>query len=230
VPRLISGKISYCLNPPGKPETEFGREVFSMSVQANGLRTLRVLCEFDDIGLTRDVTYTVDADWHPVEAYVRIAEEDRALGSGWFRFTDTYAEGEGFTVSEGRFHQRISLDRPLNAFGSHPICSDIWKLARLPKAKVGETVILDNAVNTSPLASGESGPIMAMRSYPYVYKGEETIEVRSGTNTCQRWDWPVRDGKTLCMWTTAGEDFLPIRMTFPEGNKIYDLVELNVRD
>lgn len=230
MPRLITGKITYCLNPPGEPVTEFGRELFSMSVQQSGQRTLRVLCEFDDLGLSRDVTYTVGPDWRPIDAMVRLSLEDRTLGSGWFRFTDTYAEGEGFTESEGRFSQRIDLDRPLNAFGSHPICSDVWKLATLPDVAVGETAILDNAVNTSPLSSGESGPIMAMRTYPYVYKGDETIDVASGTYTCKRWDWPVREGKTLCMWTTAGEDFLPIRMTFPEGNKIYDLVELNVRD
>ena len=230
MPRLISGEISYCLNPAGQPQTQFGREIFSISVQANGLRTLRVLCEFDNMGLTRDVTYTVGPDWRPLECYVRIDEEDRALGSGWFRFTPSYAEGEGFTINEGRFRQRIELTSPVNAFGSHPICSDIWKLAHVKPVSTDELQVVDNCLNSSPLSAGQTGPVMAPRSYSYAYRGSEEITVAAGTFTCQRFDWPVREGKTLCMWTTGGDDFLPIRMTYPEGEKIYDLVELEIRN
>ncbi len=227
--RLISGQISYCLNPAGQPQSQFGREIFSVSVQANGLRTLRVLCEFDNLGLTRDVTYTVGPDWRPIECYVRIAEENRALGSGWFQFTPTTAEGEGFTVNEGRFSQRIALKKPANAFGSHPICSDIWKLAHVKPVATDELQVVDNCFNSSPLSAGNSGPILSPRTYAYHYRGEEELTVESGTYACHRFDWPVRDGKTLCMWATL-DDLIPIRMTYPEGEKIYDLVELDIRD
>lgn len=227
--RMLRGQISYCLNPAEQPQIQFGREIFSVSVQANGLRTLRVVCEFDDLGLTRDVTYTVGPDWRPIECYVRIAEESRALGSGWFRFTPTSAEGEGFTVNEGRFSQRIQLEQPVNAFGSHPICSDIWKLAHIKPLQTDGPQILDNCLNSSPLSAGQSGPIMSPRTYPYFYRGEETIAVKAGTFDCHRFDWPVRDGKTLCMWTTL-DDYLPVRMTYPEGEKIYDLVDLEIRN
>ncbi len=229
MPRLIRGKVSYCHNPAGQPVTEFGREFFSVSIQANGLRTLRVVCEFDDLGLTRDVTYTVGPDWRPLECYVRIAEDSKALGSGWFRFSPTLAEGESQTLNEGRLSQRIALDAPLNAFGTHPICCDIWKLAHMKREHTDTPQILENCLNSSPLAAGESGPIMARRTYSYIYQGAEDLTVDAGTFACHRFDWPVREGKTLCMWTTE-DDFLPVRMTFPEGDKIYDLVELDVRD
>ncbi len=227
--RLINGQVSYCLNPNGQPQTQFGREIFSVSIQADGLRTLRVLCEFDNLGLTRDVTYTVGSDWRPIECYVRIAEENRPLGSGWFRFTPTTAEGEGYTINEGRFSQRIALEKPANAFGSHPICSDIWKLAHIKPELTHKPQVIDNCFNSSPLSDGRSGPILLPRTYAYHYRGEEELNVDAGTFHCHRFDWPVRDGKTLCMWTTL-DDFIPIRMTYPEGEKIYDLVELSVRD
>jgi hypothetical protein len=229
MPRLISGEISYCNNPAGKTQNQFGREIFSVSVQANGIRTLRVLCEFDNLGLTRDVTYTVGPDWRPLECYVRIAEEQRELGSGWFRFTPTSAEGEAFTHNEGRFSQRIALDKPVNAFGAHPICCDIWKLAHVETVQTDNLQIIDNCFNSSTLSAGNSGPIMAPRTYDYWYRGEETLTVKSGTYHCHKFEWPVRDGKTLIMWTTL-DDYLPVRMTYPEGERIYDLVELEVRE
>lgn len=229
MPRLISGEISYCKNPAGQSQTQFGREIFSVSVQANGIRTLRVLCEFDNLGLTRDVTYTLGPDWRPLECYVRIAEEGRVLGSGWFRFTPTSAEGEAITLNEGRISQRIALDKPVNAFGTHPICADIWKLAHVKPVQSDDLQIVDNCFNSSPLSAGNSGPIMAPRTYAYWYRGEETLAVKSGTYDCHKFEWPVRDGKTLIMWTTL-DDYLPVRMIYPEGERIYDLVELEMRE
>ena len=207
---------------------EFGREFFSMSIQADGLRTMRAVCEFDEEGITRDVTYTVGKDFKPIECYVRVALESRPVGSGWFRFTDDMAESEAYTSSEGRFSQRIKLTQRVNAFGSHPICSDILRLAHLKAEQPDKPQKLENCMNSSPLAHGESGPILGMRNYTYIYRGAETIKVGAGTFKCQRFDWPVREGKTLCMWTTP-DDYLPVRMVFPEGHKTYDLMELKIR-
>jgi hypothetical protein len=71
--------------------------------------------------------------------------------------------------------------------------------------------------------------MLGRRDYTYVYRGAETLTVPAGSYACQRFDWPVRTGKTLCMWTT-GADYLPIRMTFPEGHKRYDLMAIEIRE
>jgi hypothetical protein len=228
MPRFVQGYIAYLAGADTPHAKEFGREFFSMSIQADGLRTMRAVCEFDAEGITRDVTYTVGRDFKPIECYVRVALKDRPVGSGWFRFTDNTAEGEAFTSSEGRFSQHIKVPERVKAFGSHPICSDILRLAHLKAERAGETQTLTNCMNSSPLAHGESGPMLGQRDYTYIYRGAETITVGAGTFNCHRFDWPVRAGKTLCMWTT--EDFLPIRMVFPEGHKTYDLMDLKVRD
>jgi hypothetical protein len=226
--RFIQGRISYIAGTDTPTPHEFGREFFSISVQKNGLRTMRAVCEFVEEGITRDVTYTVGADFRPLECYVRVALEDRVVGSGWFRFDDTIAEGEGFTAAEGRFHQRIKVPERVKAFGSHPICSDIWRLAHLKATGKDQPQVLTNCMNSSPLAHGESGPILGQREYTYFYRGAETVTVPAGSYDCQRFDWPVRAGKTLCMWA-SGADYLPVRITFPEGNKRYDLMEISVR-
>lgn len=228
MPRFIQGYIAYIAGTDTPTPKEFGREFFTMSIQKDGLRTMRAVCEFDAEGITRDVTYTVGRDFKPIECYVRVALETKPVGSGWFRFTDDTAEGEAYTASEGRFSQRIKVSERVKAFGSHPICSDILRLAHLKPEGPGQTLVLNNCMNSSPMAHGESGPMLGIRDYTYIYRGIETITVGAGTFTCQRFDWPVRAGKTLCMWTT--DDFMPIRMVFPEGHKTYDLIDLKIRD
>jgi len=228
MPRFIQGYIAYLEGTNTAAPKEFGREFFSVSIQADGLRTMRAICEFDAEGITRDVTYTVGPDYKPIECYVRVATEKKPTGSGWFRFTDDLAEGEIFTASDGRLSQRIKVPERVKAFGSHPICSDILRLAHLKAERPDETQILKDCMNSSPLAHGESGPILGVRDYSYAYKGVESITVGAGSFECKRFDWAVRAGKTLCMWTTA--DFLPVRMVFPEGHKSYDLMELKVRN
>jgi len=221
IPRVITGKIRYA---HGAAAT--GWEQFTITAASDGSRTLRCLCRMDDDGLTRDVVYTVDSGFRPIDCYIRLSVAEQFTGVGWFRFFDNVGEGEVLTATAGRMRQRLETAGRVNAFGSHPICSDIWKLAHLKPENVGQPQMLTNCMNSSSLANGGSGPLLARRDYTYIYRGAETVSVDAGTFECQRYDWPVKPGKTLCMWTT-GEDFLPVRMTFPEEDKSYDLVELS---
>ncbi|MDX2223391.1 MAG: hypothetical protein SFV21_11620 [Rhodospirillaceae bacterium] len=226
--RLIEGRIAYRVSESGRTR-EFGRELFSISVQSSGHRTMRAVCEFDDEGITRDVTYTVNAEFRPMDCYVRVALADRVVGAGWFLFGDDFAEGEAMTAAEGRIRQRIAVPERVTAFGSHPICSDIWRLAHLKRIGVGQPQRLSNCMNSSPLSHGESGPMLFRREYTYLYRGAERVNVGAGQFDCHRFDWPVRAGKTLCMWT-CGDDLLPVRMAFPEGGKTYELETLSIRE
>lgn len=223
--RLIKGEVSYREASAGGLR-EFGREYFSVSVFPDGSRTLRAVCCYSQKGITRDVVYTVGADWKPREAFVRVARESEVVGSAWFRFTDAFAEAEGFTRGEGRYRQRIDVPTRVLAFGSHPICSDIWRLAHLSTEKGDHLQILENCMNSSPAASGDTGPMLFPRRYQYRLGAHETIDTIAGRVACYRFDWSVREGKTLRMWTAA-PDFLPYRMDCPETGQRYDLVILN---
>jgi hypothetical protein len=223
--RLIRGEVSY-REPDAGVFREFGREYFSVSVFPNGSRTLRALCCYHRKGITRDVIYSVGADWKPREAFVRVALESEIVGSAWFRFTEEFAEAEGFTRGEGRYRQRIDVPTRIFAFGSHPICSDIWRLAHLSTERGDQLQILENCMNSSPAASGDTGPMLFPRRYHYRLGATETIETIAGEVRCHRFDWAVREGKTLRMWTTA-PDFLPYCMDCPETGQRYDLVVLD---
>ena len=97
---------------------EMGREYFSVTVQPDGIRTLRAQCEMDDDRLLRDVVLTVDAAWRPLDAFLRLSIAEATIGHGWFRFGDDFAESEGWTASGGRFAQRIALEEPAAFFGA----------------------------------------------------------------------------------------------------------------
>ena len=80
--RSYRGRVDYIHDDIG----ERGREWFSVTVQPDGMRTLRSQCEMDDTRILRDVTYTVDECWRPIDAYVRISVEETFMGAAWFRF------------------------------------------------------------------------------------------------------------------------------------------------
>ena len=218
---MWQGRIAYRA-PTG---ADLGREFLSITINADGTRSFRAQCEMDADNLTRDVTYTVGPDFKPRDATVRLIVEGQFQGSGWFRFTDRFAEAECFTATEGRVSQRLELDAPANAFGTHPICSDIWRLSQLEPSNPGADQWLQNCINSSPLANGGSGPLMARRRYRYTYQGEDEVTTEAGTFSCRRFDWHVRPGKVLQMWHTP-DDFLPVRMFATDTDNTYDLVEL----
>lgn len=227
--RLLRGEVVYSELGPDDTLAQFGQESFSISCFPDGSRTLRAVCRYSTNGLTRDVTYTIGADFKPVECFVRVALPSQVIGSAWFRFTDTTAEAEGFTAKEGRFSQRVEVPRRVTAFGSHPLCSDFWRIAHLKTGKPGEVQILKNCMNSSAAASGDTGPMLFQREYSYTYVGEQTVTVPAGTFTAHQFDWAVRDGKTLRLWTSA-PDYLPYRMDFPERGNVYELTSLEIED
>lgn len=74
-----------------------------ITVHGDGKRTLRAHCEIDDPPtVLRDVILSLDADNYPMDCFVRLAIDDRFEGSGWMRFSETYAEAaliSGYSAS-----------------------------------------------------------------------------------------------------------------------------------
>ena len=93
--RNVRGKILYMT--ADTPPVERGREWFSVTFHEDGQRTVRSHCEIEpglvtDRSVIRDVTYTVDADYKPLDGYVRLQDNGSFLGAGWFRVDDNVAE------------------------------------------------------------------------------------------------------------------------------------------
>jgi hypothetical protein len=187
--RRIRGKLHYSSDQPQRPGAERGREHFTITVAADGRRTLRACTEIDDSpNVLRDVTLSLRADWTPEDAFVRLSVGDRFMGSSWFRFTDTFAECEGWTAAEGRISQRWPLSRRLDGFGTHPIQADAWltsmvDLARAEAGPLPHRGEYDNLLMCSLDHRGATGPMLMRFERPVklAFIGRERITVKAGS-------------------------------------------------
>jgi len=218
--RAYRGVVSYGHETDGTT----GRESFHVTVHADGSRTLRCVCEMDNIPLIRDVTYSVNDRFEALDCFVRLSAYGAFIGSGWFRFTDTMAEGELVSAKEGRVSQRIETPGRVKLFGTHPLCVDIWKCAHTPAERPGEVQPLTNCFSSSLAPSGASGPMMVDKTYDMTFRGTETVTTPAGTFDCLHYSWDTYTGRTLQMHTVPG-DWLPVRVRVPEVGRVYELIE-----
>ena len=98
----ISGRIAYTSDQPERMGQVRGREEFSVTIHADGRRTLRAYSEIDDApNVVRDVVLSVDQSFRPIDCFVRISIADEFRGVSWFHFGDPESVCEGLTTQEG---------------------------------------------------------------------------------------------------------------------------------
>jgi len=222
--RSYQGKVLYLTDGAG----EMGREMFYVTIQPDGTRTMRVVCEMDDDRLLRDVVMTVDAAWKPVDAFVRLSIQEQTVGSSWYRFSDDLAECQGYTAKEGRIDQRFQTPSHTTRLGTHPVHGDAWGLARL-KSRVPGVIEDDPGVDfsTSHMPNGGSGPYL-MPSTGRVrrrYIGREKMTVAAGSFETEHFQLLFGDLTPLDAWVTP-VDCVPVRLRWDLLKQTYDLVEL----
>lgn len=219
--RSYQGVMRYSL-----ASRENGRESFFVTVQPDGLRTLRARCELDDDQLLRDVTLTVDADWRPMTAFIQLTIAGKLAGATWYRFAPNEIVVEGYNVVAGRISQRVPLTRPADAFGAHPIHGDAWNLARLRLA--GGRRINAPRFTSSSMSNGASGPglVLLPENYlVYALAGRDTVTTSSGSYAADHFTMTVTAKKKVNHIWAYGADCIPVRMTTSDGRN-YELVEL----
>lgn len=218
--RRWSGLIRY--HGPGGVEN--GREWFDMLPHAGG-RTLRALCEMDELALTRDVTMALDADSRPLDAFVRITQGGVVRGATLFTCGPREVTCEGTTLELGRIVQRRALDAPLGYLGLHPLVGDALVTLCRGTDRPGEFVTVHGLTNShSP--NGELGLLAVPTHIDVAWLGPERIAVEAGTFDAQhyalRWQphWPPAD-----IWV-HGDDALFLRLTWSLIDARYELAEL----
>lgn len=218
--RTYSGKIVYTGDTVG----ERGREWFTVTVHGNGDRTMRSVCEMDDSEVLRDVVYSVDKTWRPLDAFVRLTVKDAFMGSGWFRFTDGLVECESFTAEAGRTSQRVEVEVRPRTFGPHPVACDIWHLAAFDLSSPKKIQTWPNAMS-SPLSNGASGPMIGLGAIRVEHIGPEEVTVPAGTFQCERFRFLLKDRPPEELWCTV-DDYIMVKIRWDLLETTYELVEL----
>ena len=220
-----TGRILYTSRKPGRHGEERGREFFTITKHADGRRTLRAHCQIDDPpNVMRDVTLTVDREWAPREAYVRLSVGDSTMGATWYRFEDEYAECEGCLADSGRFSQRVEYEQRSELFGTHPIQGDAWHLNAIDRSNGPCVKVFDRFLMTSLDHRGATGPELVWHDagMKVEYVGEDRITVAAGSFDALHFCYGERGSNEpgsnetgehppYEVWTTADGDFILLK-------------------
>jgi hypothetical protein len=224
--KRIRGKINYVGDKVG----ERGREWFTYTVEADGARTVRAMCEMDDSGILRDVTYVMDEKFRPVEAYNRVSIKGISQGAAWFTFQEDGAECEAHSRSLGRFTQRIAAQGGISSFVTHPIVCDGLQCAGVDTSSPGTRSIIKNSGSSSLRPDGGEAPGLTIHDRTLEFVGFEKVTVPAGTfDTIHFRVLPsraeVQGNPPLEVWSTPG-DFLFVKMRWDLLNCTYHLTEV----
>ncbi len=180
----IRGRIRYTSKKKESLDHVRGGETFTYTTHVDGSRVLRAHCAIDENEprVLRDSITTLDEKWIPRYGFVQISVDERFVGSSWFRFTDTLAECEGFTVKQGRISQRMPISCPPAIFSTHPIQSDALNGNLYPMEKGPGSYTVPLHLMSSFNHRGADGPILLFREDPLeiTFIGEEEVEVEAG--------------------------------------------------
>ena len=181
----ISGRIRYTSKKKEIMDKLRGGETFSITVHTDGRRTLRATCAIDENSprVLRDCVQSYDKNWGPTEAFNQITVDEQFVGSAWYRFTDSYAECEGYTVREGRISHRMEYDKRPCTFGSHPIQADAMHCRNYDLSKGPGEQTTGFYLMSSFHHRGADGPMLLKRPNGMflVYMGDEKVTVEAGT-------------------------------------------------
>ncbi|MBM3505874.1 MAG: hypothetical protein FJX65_18685 [Alphaproteobacteria bacterium] len=223
--RTYRGKVLYIGDTVG----ERGREWFTVSVLGDGARTMRAMCEIEDTNVLRDVTYTVDRAWRPLDAFVRLTVKDSFLGSGWFRFGEGLAECETYTVGAGRISQQITTQGWAPSFGAHPVACDIWHLPRFDHRAGPGLKVIPGVLMSSLLPNGASGPMLEYYpggGLPIRFYGREHVTVPAGTFDTLHFAFERAGRPPQHCWCLA-DDYIIVKIYSELLKTTYQLVEFN---
>lgn len=231
--RSLRGTIRYTSKKPERMNQERGREYFMINVHRDGKRTCIAHCEIDDRpSVMRDITYSLDEDWYPMDCFVRLTVGDEFMGSGWFRFGPDYAECETLTSLDGRVAQRMDTTGRLKTFQNHAIVCDSWHMRLFDRSQPGGVQSIDEMLLSSPDHRGATGPMLFRIGFGVEYVGEEEIEVEAGQFDALHFRFVSSPGLPEAhppydIWCTNDEDFLFLRGDIGGYMQTYyELVEL----
>jgi hypothetical protein len=223
--RRYTGRVDY-LNAKRQ---EIGREFFTVTIQPDGIRTLRGMAEMDDFRLLRDVVVTVDGEWRGQDSYNRLLTEENFIGAAWNYYEDDGAEMEGYSFAQGRVSQRHRTDQRPRGSGAHLLHGDSWALIRWRQQNAGQPI--GPGFSTSIQSNGGGGVFQnrgrGSRS-TNTWLGKEVKKTAAGTFNTEHTRTLFNVGDQMDIWG-MGEDAIPCYQehVWPDApTKIFELVEL----
>lgn len=177
--RDIQLAISFTTTRDGQL-VERGRERAAYDFNDDGTITYRATSTSFTPRVTRDVVYTLDGGFHPLDAYVRLQVEGRHEGSGWFRFDEGLASAETWNAREGRATESMAIAGRARAFLAHPVTSDALVCAAFDRTLPARRQRPQGIFDSSRDPYGRTGPGLVPREVDIEFVGEAPLETPVG--------------------------------------------------
>ena len=209
---------------------ESGREWITLTAESSGARTVRALCELDDVGLRRDATITYAPGFKAQDGYIHMDQHGSFLGAGWYRFGSHHVALEAETASEGRVSQRMDFDEPIGLFAPHPVFLDGWHATHHDPdgARVQD---LRKCITSSPLWHGASGPLICVQHRRIERLADEEVTVQAGTFACESYHLiPHAPNRPPIKFWVHGPHKIFVKLRWDHLRATYELIELKTRD
>jgi hypothetical protein len=215
--RRLTGRIVNISERADTAGAEWGFEEWAITQGRDGMRILQAHCELelDGLHVTRQITQSVHADYHPHDGHVRLMTDGRFAGSAWYRFGEREVECEAFTAKDGRVSQRFPLNRrPMRGLGTHALQADGWNVAVLDWEKGPHTERFVDNIMISIHHLGATGPRIETTRSGLHYFGEEDVTVPAGAFRCRKVAYVgmvTNDHPPYVLWVTADDDCLFVK-------------------
>ncbi|MEQ8412294.1 MAG: hypothetical protein RIB52_12125 [Erythrobacter sp.] len=196
-----------------------GRELFSISREADGTSILRAQCVMDDDALVRDCLLCLAPDNAPREAFVRTIESGRTLGSGHYRFGAARILAD-IEPAHGE-PERIVRDGVCRFFGTHSLVNDGWIVRALAGERRAEITVHANSL----AANGGGVPGLHQTRAVVEEHGMQLRKVAAGEFDCRFVTVTYGDYPPIEMWLCDRLDVLAfMRWDYLDGH--YELLSL----
>ncbi len=209
------GYIEYRIESDKFPDGHWGFEDFTLTRHSNGDRVLRAHCElWDDDVLIRDVVQSVDKDFLPRDAYIRLTKGDAFLGAAIYRFENGQVSVEGVNTLTGVTSETRPFAPKIPGFGTHAVNSDGWLSAHFDMSTGPRIIQIEDLTLSSTDHRGASGPEIGDPIATTVeYFGDETVTVAAGTYRCHHFAFLTasNDHPPYHYWVTADGDFIFVK-------------------
>jgi hypothetical protein len=212
--RAAKGTIIYKVLSTG---AVLGGENWNLTVHPDGTRTMQALNRYGSPGIQRHVTYRVDQNFRPLEAYMLYWVRGDWRGSGFF-----VVNGDQLTATantpNGMLTHRLTVPQNFS-FIPHPLSTDAWHMGYYDKAKGGVQTI-----NVYDMDAGAAGP-QTLLGRLYTQKlerlGTESLTTPAGTFETERY----RIDDAVDIYVT-GPDSIMVRFVWTPADRVYELVKL----
>jgi hypothetical protein len=163
-----------------------GQELATYDFNRDGTITLRALSASLAPDVVRDTTYTLAADYTPLECFLRLQVNGVHEGSGWFCFEEDRVYVATRTRTEGLSSRSVPVKARARAFNAHPVVTDALLCAAHESAGAARQVGIE-VYTSSEDPYGRTGPTLVPLQLEIEHVGRRRRSTVAGEIECEHY-------------------------------------------